>query len=161
MDNAATELDGIEGAIDRPCRELSHVIPAARRDRSNLWRTYKILYNLNIPKPLQFCTGALADLKAFPEKARHEAGRQLRRVQLGLDPHDWKPMNPVTHGAREIRILDERGAFRVLYVTKVRDVVLVLHCFSKKTEKTAFADLSLARQRYRAALAQYAQEAKR
>ncbi|WP_407671107.1 hypothetical protein [Paraburkholderia eburnea] len=28
----------------------------------------------------------------------------------------------------------------------------MLHCFRKKTEKTAFADLSLARQRYRAAL---------
>ncbi len=99
-----------------------------------------------------FCTGALADLKAFPETARREAGRQLRRVQHGLEPHDWKPMNPVAPGAREIRIRDERGAFRVLYVANIRDVTVVLHCFRKKTEKTAFADLSLARQRYRAAL---------
>ncbi len=70
-------------------------------------------------------------------------------------------MNPVAPGAREIRIHDERGAFRVIYVARVRDVVLVLRCFNKKNEKTAFADLSLARQRYRAALAQNAQEAKR
>ncbi|POR56170.1 phage derived Gp49-like protein DUF891 [Paraburkholderia eburnea] len=69
-----------------------------------------------------FCTGALADLKAFPETARREAGRQLRRVQHGLEPHDWKPMNPVAPGAREIRIRDERGAFRVLYVANIRDV---------------------------------------
>ncbi|WP_415767510.1 type II toxin-antitoxin system RelE/ParE family toxin [Paraburkholderia sp. J69-1] len=133
---------------------MSHVISGARRNRSNRWRAYKILYNLNPPKPLHFCTGALADLHVFPEKARKEAGRQLRRVQLGLDPHDWKPMNPVAPGAREIRIRDERGAFRVLYVAKIHEVVLVLHCFKKKTEKTAFADLSLARQRYRAALTQ-------
>lgn len=115
---------------------------------------YKILYNINPAKPVEFCGSALADLKRFPEKARYEAGRQLRRVQHGLDPHDWKPMNPVGPGTREIRIRDEHGAFRVLYVANLRNVIHVLHCFSKKTEKTAFTDLSLARQRYRTALKQ-------
>nr|WP_322060936.1 type II toxin-antitoxin system RelE/ParE family toxin [Paraburkholderia sp. J63] len=105
-------------------------------------------------KPVEFCGSALADLKRFPEKARREAERQLRRVQHGLDPHDWKPMNPVGQGAREIRIRDERGAFRVLYVARIRNTIHVLHCFRKTTEKTAFTDLSLARQRYRAAQTQ-------
>ncbi|CAM2148475.1 type II toxin-antitoxin system RelE/ParE family toxin [Paraburkholderia tropica] len=110
------------------------------------------MYKVTDVKPLEFCGGALADLKRFPEKARIEAGRQLRRVQHGLDPHDWKPMNPVAPGAREIRLRDVRGAFRVLYVANIRHTVHVLHCFAKKTEKTSFSDLSLARQRYRAAL---------
>jgi phage-related protein len=161
MANVAADLDGIEGAISRPCRELSHVIPALWRGRPILWRAYKILYNLTDVKPLVFCTGALADLKDFPESARREAGRQLRRVQRGLDPSDWKPMNPVAPGAREIRIHDGHGAFRVLYVANIRDAVLVLHCFSKKTEKTAFPDLSLARQRYRNALTQDFKESTR
>ncbi|MFD1559043.1 type II toxin-antitoxin system RelE/ParE family toxin [Paraburkholderia silviterrae] len=112
------------------------------------------MYNISDVKPLEFCGSALADLKRFPEKARREAGRQLRRIQHGLDPHDWKPMNPVGPGVREIRIRDEHGAFRVLYAASIRNAIHVLHCFRKKTEKTAFTDLSLARQRYRAALIQ-------
>ncbi len=149
MDNAAADLDGIEGAIDRPCRELSHVIPAARRDRSNLWRTYKILYNLNLEKPVRFCGSALADLQAFPLKVRKEAGRQIRLVQGGQEPDDWKPVNPIGAGTREIRIRDSGNAFRVLYVATFRDAVYVLHCFQKKTEKIPFADMSLAARRYR------------
>ncbi|HKR47437.1 MAG TPA: type II toxin-antitoxin system RelE/ParE family toxin [Paraburkholderia sp.] len=64
------------------------------------------MYNLNPSKPVEFCGGALADLRQFPPLVRQEAGRQLRRVQRGLDPHDWKPLNPVGRGAREIRIRD-------------------------------------------------------
>jgi len=37
----------------------------------------------------------------------------------------------------------------VLYVAKFDDVVYVLHCFQKKTQKTSKADLRLAGQRYR------------
>ncbi|PVX97906.1 type II toxin-antitoxin system RelE/ParE family toxin [Paraburkholderia unamae] len=107
------------------------------------------MYNLDHTKPLAFCGSALADLCAFPVQVRQEAGRQLRRVQRGLDPSDWKPLNPVGRGAREIRIRDANGAFRVIYVTHIRDAIYVLHCFQKKSEKTAFADLSLAARRYR------------
>ena len=116
------------------------------------WRSYKILYNLNQPKPVEFCGIALADLRRFPPLMRQEAGRQLRRVQRGLDPHDWKPVNPVGRGAREIRMRDANGAFRVIYVANIRDAIYVLHCFQKKSEKTAFVDLALAARRYRDAL---------
>nr|WP_321959851.1 type II toxin-antitoxin system RelE/ParE family toxin [Paraburkholderia sp. J7] len=116
------------------------------------WRLYKILYNPAHAKPLEFCGTALADLRKFPEQVRQEAGQQLRRVQRGLEPNDWKPMNPVGRGAREIRIRDSNGAFRVIYVAHIRDAIHVLHCFQKKSEKTAFVDLSLAARRYRDAL---------
>lgn len=119
--------------------------------RSNLWRIYKILYNLRLGKPVKFCGSALADLQNFPEAARKEAGRQIRLVQGGHDPDDRKLMNPVGPGAREIRIRDKRGAFRVSYVATIREAIYVLHCFQKKTEKTAFIDISLAARRYRAA----------
>jgi phage-related protein len=58
-------------------------------------------------------------------------------------------MNTVGRGVREIRIRDTAGAFRVLYVAKFDDVVYVLHCFQKKTQKTSKVDLNLAAQRYR------------
>ncbi|WP_231940917.1 type II toxin-antitoxin system RelE/ParE family toxin [Acidihalobacter aeolianus] len=89
------------------------------------------------------------DLRAFPSDARREAGHQIDQVQNGRDPDDWKPMPAVGKGVREIRVRDATGAFRVIYVAKLADAVYVLHCFQKKTQKTAKSDLELAGQRYR------------
>ena len=100
-------------------------------------------------KPVEFRGSALEDLRAFPQAVRREAGYQLDRVQRGREPDDWKPMNAVGSGVREIRIRDAAGAFRVLYVAKFEDAVYVLHCFQKKAQKTRKADLDLASQRYR------------
>jgi phage-related protein len=100
-------------------------------------------------KPIEFRGSALEDLRAFPAAARRAAGYQLDRVQRGREPDDWKPMNSVGQGAREIRIRDNKGAFRVLFVAKFEDAVYVLHCFQKKTQKTGKPDLELASQRYR------------
>ena len=69
-------------------------------------------------KAMRFCGGALDDLRAFPSSARRDAGYELDKVQSGRSPGDWKPMNTVGAGVREIRIRDASGAFRVLYVAK-------------------------------------------
>ena len=82
----------------------------------------------------------LDDLRAFPAAAWREAGYQLDRIQHGREPDDWKPMNTVGRGVREIRIRDATGAFRVLYVAKFDDAVYVLHLFPEKTQKTSKAD---------------------
>ncbi len=108
-------------------------------------------------KPVEFRGSALEDLRAFPEAARREAGYQLDQIQRGREPDDWKPMNAVGRGVREIRIRDAEGAFRVLYVAKFDDAVYVLHCFQKKTQKTRKADLNLAAQRYRDLLKELSQ----
>ena len=100
-------------------------------------------------KPIEFRGSALDDLRAFPQAARREAGYQLDQVQRGREPDDWKPMNTVGQGVREIRIRDAAGAFRVLYVAKFEDAVYVLHCFQKKAQRTRKADLDLADRRYR------------
>ena len=98
---------------------------------------------------VEFLGNALEDLRAFPATARREAGYQLDQVQQGREPDDWKPINTVGPGVREIRIRDEGGAFRVVYVAKLAAAIYVLHCFQKKTQKTAKVDLDLARKRYR------------
>ena len=66
-------------------------------------------------------------------------------------------MNTVGRGAKEIRIRDEAGAFRVLYLAKFADAVYVLHCFQKKTEKTSKADVEIAARRYRELLKELGQ----
>lgn len=104
---------------------------------------------MNDSKQIEFCGSALNDLRDFPISVRRVAGYQLDQVQHGGDPDDWKPMNTVGQGVREIRIRDESGAFRVIYIAKFADAVYVLHCFHKKTQKTSKADLDLAAKRYR------------
>lgn len=81
------------------------------------------------PKPVEFPGNSLEDLRAFPLTAKREAGHQLDRVQNGREPDDWRPMNAVGRGAKEIRIRDEAGAFRVVYVAKFADAIYALRCF--------------------------------
>jgi phage-related protein len=100
-------------------------------------------------KPVRFMGSAKDDLSAFPESARTRAGYELFMVQVGRDPDDWKPMPTVGRGACEVRVRDQAGAFRVVYVAKFEDAVYVLHAFQKKSRKTSPSDLKLARQRYR------------
>lgn len=48
-----------------------------------------------------------------------------------------------------MRVRDDSGAFRVVYVAKFKDAVYVLHAFQKKTRKTSRIDIELAKRRYR------------
>lgn len=101
-------------------------------------------------KPVVFLGDSLGDLRAFPERARRDAGFQIDRVQRGLDPEDWKPMPTVGLGVREIRVRDVTGAFRVIYIATPAEAVYVLHAFAKKTQRTSQRDLMLAQLRLRA-----------
>jgi phage-related protein len=98
-------------------------------------------------KSATFLGDSLARLRDFPPEARSEAGFQLRQIQRGLEPSDWKPLGIVGPGVREIRIRDDAGAFRVIYAAAIADTVLVLHAFQKKTEQTPQRDIDLAANR--------------
>lgn len=114
-------------------------------------KQYKVLYNsilMTPAKPVEFLGSSLEDLRNFPADARQDAGYQIHLVQTGADPDDWKPMTMIGSGVREIRITDSSGAFRVIYVAKFAEAVYVLHCFQKKTQRTAKQDLDLATRRY-------------
>ena len=100
-------------------------------------------------KPIRFVGPSLDALREFPNDARREAGYQLDKVQHGMEPADWKPMVSIGEGVKEIRIRDETGAFRVVYVAKLAETVFVLHCFQKKTQRTSQSDIALARKRYK------------
>jgi len=100
-------------------------------------------------KRVAFVGGALEALRDFPAAARREAGYQLERVQRGLAPDDWKPMPTIGAGVREIRVRDDTGAFRVIYIATIGDRIHVLHAFQKKTQQTAKRDIDLSRSRLR------------
>ncbi len=55
-------------------------------------------------------------------------------------------------GVNEIRIHTE-NEYRILYVAKFEEAIYVLHCIVKKTQQTAFKDITLAKKRYTELLA--------
>jgi phage-related protein len=100
-------------------------------------------------KRVTFHGDSLDRLRDFPEDARREAGHELYQVERGRDPSAWKPMPAIGAGVREIRIRDDVGAYRVVYIANFADAIHVLHAFQKKTQKTARRDLELAAARLR------------
>jgi phage-related protein len=99
-------------------------------------------------KPLKFVGSSLDDLRNFPDEARRDAGFELRAVQNGLEPTDWRPMRAVGPAVKEIRI-HVLGEWRVIYIVQRHDAVYVLHAFQKKSRKTSRQDIELARHRYK------------
>lgn len=45
------------------------------------------------PKKIDWRGSSLKDLQAFPEDSRAIAGHELRKVQFGQEPADWKSIN--------------------------------------------------------------------
>ena len=99
-------------------------------------------------KLLHFVGSSREDLRELPESVRETAGHQLFKVQQGKEPDDWKPLPTVGAGVQEIRVWDESGTYRVLYVAKFEEAVYVLHVFEKRSQKTAKGDIQLAKSRY-------------
>jgi phage-related protein len=97
-------------------------------------------------KELKFAGLSLDDLRNFPEEARRVAGFELRAIQNGLEPRDWKPMRSIGSGVKEIRI-HVLGEWRIIYVANLADAIYVLHAFQKKSQKTNRNDIELARKR--------------
>lgn len=100
-------------------------------------------------KPVEFRGNSLGELRTFPIDARREAGHQIDQVERGMEPDNWKPMDTIGSGVKEIRIQDKTGIFRVIYVAKFAEAVYVLHCFKKKSQKTSRTNIQLASKRFR------------
>jgi phage-related protein len=84
-------------------------------------------------KPVHFVGSSREDLRGLLDDARETAGHQLFEVQQGKAPDDWKPIPTVGAGVNEIRVWEESGTYRVLYVAKFEEAVYVLHVFEKRS----------------------------
>jgi phage-related protein len=99
-------------------------------------------------RSVRFLGDSLKMLRDVPEDARHDAGYQLDKVQRGEQPDDFKPMTVIGKGVEEIRITDDNGAYRVVYVARRADAVYVLHAFQKKRQATPKKDIDTAKRRF-------------
>ena len=96
--------------------------------------------------PIFWQGDSLAVVQGWSDAAKKQAGAELLRLQFGGDPIHWRPMKSVGRGVREIKI-SEGGQFRVLYLTRRGEDIIVLHAFEKKTQRTAKSDIALGKQR--------------
>ncbi|BAZ16795.1 hypothetical protein NIES4071_86730 [Calothrix sp. NIES-4071] len=98
-------------------------------------------------KPICWLGSTKIDISNLPQLARRKAGFQLRIVQQGETPADFKAMPVVGKGVEEIRIRTNE-AYRVFYVARFEEAVYVLHVFQKTTQKTSKQDIEIGQQRY-------------
>ena len=100
-------------------------------------------------KEVVFVGSSLDDLRRFPTDAKHDMGQQIAMIQSGMDPRHWRPMPTVGSGVRELRVRIAGNAYRSMYTTTLGDAVYILHVFVKKSQKTAKADIDIAKKRFR------------
>ena len=99
-------------------------------------------------------------ISSFPDAARYNLGFDLRLLQQGQQPTDYRPMSSIGPGVFELRDQDERAWYRVIYLSRVRNVIHVLHCFEKRSRETPMKEINTARQRLKAVRARMTQEKK-
>jgi len=99
-------------------------------------------------------------LSSFPDATKRNLGFDLRLLQQGERPTDYRPIASIGPGVFELRDQDERAWYRVIYLSRVRDVIHVLHCFEKRSRETPMREIRTARQRLKGVRTRMAQEKK-
>ena len=99
-------------------------------------------------------------ISSFPDAAKYNLGFDLRLLQQGQQPTDYRPMSSIGVGVFELRDQDARAWYRVIYLSRVRGVIHVLHCFEKRSRETPMKEINTARQRLKAARARMIEEKK-
>ena len=83
-------------------------------------------------------------LAGFPDPVRSGFGFSLWQLQQGkVADSATRRMESVGPGVWELKEQDERAWFRVIYLSRVDEVIYVLHCFEKQGRKTDRRDLEI------------------
>lgn len=110
-------------------------------------------------KRLHWMGDSRRTLRAFPAEVRSEIGQALYQAELGQGHRAASPMKGIN--AVEI-VADDRGdTYRGVYTTKIKDTIVVLHCFQKKSKcgiATPKPDMDLIRARLAAATRMFSKE---
>lgn len=100
-------------------------------------------------------------IRGWPDVVRLNIGADIRRLQEGKKPLDWKPFPGLAENAFELRDSDESGWYRAIYVTVIKGVVTILHCFEKKSDKASKTDVEIADKRLKELLQETSEKKKR
>jgi phage-related protein len=84
-------------------------------------------------------------LKSWPKGIRNDFGNSLREMQSGRPARlDTRRMESIGKKVFELKDSDDITWYRMMYLTRVGDVIHVLDCFEKDTAKTEKKDLQRA-----------------
>lgn len=102
-----------------------------------------------IPAEISWEGDSLSVLKKFPDAVKMEFGVALRKLQTGEFPDNvaTRPMPSVGKRVFELKESDEKTWYRVMYLSKMDNVIYVLHSFEKDSAKTDKRDLNTATKR--------------
>jgi phage-related protein len=97
---------------------------------------------------IHFEGDSLEALSSFPDEVKRALGFSLRQLQIGREPtSQTRSMKSIGPGVYELKEADERTWYRAIYLSKIGNVVYVLHCFEKDSRKTDRRDIEIASQR--------------
>ena len=99
-------------------------------------------------------------LQTFPEDVKQNFGFELWQLQQGERPSDYRALPSIGAGVFELRDQDERAWYRLVYLSRIHDVIYVLHCCEKKSRELPRRDFEKAKQRLKEVKARLAQEKK-
>ena len=88
-------------------------------------------------------------IRQLDTKTKREIGALLLLIQNGnsLSEPLSKPMKTIHQKAYELRVRDQVGNYRVIYVLSFNDVILIPHAFVKKSNKTTLKDINVTKRR--------------
>jgi phage-related protein len=88
-------------------------------------------------------------LREFPDDVKRELGKAIFDLQKGtkLSMPLSKTMPSISVGSEELRVKDRSGIYRVFYLARFKNEVLVFHAFQKKTQKTPLSEILLGQKR--------------
>jgi len=100
-------------------------------------------------------------LQSFPDGVKQNLGFELWLLQQGERPRDYRPLQSIGSGVFELRDQDERRWYRVVYLSRLDDVIHVLHCFEKKSREMPRREFETAKRRLKLVKARLAEEKRR
>ena len=100
-------------------------------------------------KRIRFHSAVEKDLSFFSEEVRVDLAEALNLLAQGmsLGMPISRPMPSLGPGSHELRLKDRAGIYRFFYYVKLKDAILVFHCFKKKTQATPVAELKIGKKR--------------
>jgi phage-related protein len=104
------------------------------------------------------------DLSEAPVSVRKAMGAAFRTAQQGGTSELARPMRGDLHAVMEVRDDDEAGTYRLMYTTKIGNLIFILDFFQKKSKSgnaTPKADLDRIRWRLKKARKIYEAETAR
>ena len=95
-------------------------------------------------------------VKNLPSSLKKEFGSLLLLLQRGniLSPPASKIIRAIHQNAFELRVKDQSGTYRVIYILAVKNKILIPHGFKKKTQKTPDKEISIAKKRLKELLSE-------